>query len=82
MTEPTPNRGNEYQGVRFSGLDWYCQHQHELREAYPDEWILIKDGAVVAHSADPKEARRQMLAKGINGGMWTFVPKEPRGMEW
>jgi uncharacterized protein DUF5678 len=53
--------------VRFRNLDWFLEHFNELAEAYPDQWLAIRDAAVVAHAGTARELAQVVHARGIVG---------------
>jgi len=58
-------------------LDWIAENLDELIERYPDTWIAVSQGEVVASSRDPADLKAQIDASGIERPLITEIPSEP-----
>ncbi len=53
---------------------WFEEHQKEIFDNYPGEWVLIYGEKIVAHSSDPDEYDRQVEQASTPGGLGVTVP--------
>jgi hypothetical protein len=58
-------------------LDWIAEHLDELIYRYPDMWIAVYQGEVVASARDPAVLKAQIDASGIERPLITEIPSEP-----
>ena len=56
------------------------EHRAELKRLYPEEWIVIARGRVVAHAGTPDEAARMARERGesMAGAFVRHIPTEER----
>ena len=56
------------------------EHREELKRLYPEEWIVIASGRVVAHADTPDEAVRMARERGepMAGAFVRHLPTEER----
>ena len=56
---------SEADPVESDPVAWVGAHWQEITRDYPNEWIVVANGRVVAHSEIPKELREQIGRLGI-----------------
>jgi hypothetical protein len=62
--------------------EYFDEHQEELVELYPDQWVAIVGHEIIAHAAEPQRLNR-LLGKHPLGGLSPlvqFVEKTPRNL--
>lgn len=55
-------------------LDWIEAHGFEIAKQYAEQWIAVKDNAIVAHGADIREVRVQLDEQNIKSPMLMWIP--------
>lgn len=55
-------------------LDWLEAHGLEIAKDYAEQWIAIKDDAIVAHGADLVEVGKQLDRQGIESPFVIWIP--------
>ena len=58
-------------------LDWIAENLDELIERYPDMWIAVYQGAVVASARELADLKAQIDASGIERPLVTEIPSKP-----
>lgn len=59
---PSPPRAGQ---ATPSDLDWFIANFERLLLRYPDEWLAIRDGEVVAHAGSVRELKAALRSAGI-----------------
>ncbi len=60
-----------------AALAWIGANWQALTEQYPNCWVVISDGRVVAHSETPDELREEIVRLGIECPFITKVGEGP-----
>ncbi len=47
---------------------WFSERINKLRQEYPQQFVAIDDGEVVAHSSDPDELTGELKQRGFSIG--------------
>ena len=65
---------------RFGENQQYVEtHREKLTARYPDEWVCVSEGRVVAHADSPEDAMRMFRESGAphDGLVLEHLPTEP-----
>jgi predicted N-acetyltransferase YhbS len=80
MTVPTLDRAHAALREAEAERSFWEQHAVELLRRFPDQFVAVRDGEVVASGAELPDLIAQLKAKGISpSGLWIrFLATDPR----
>lgn len=65
--------------------DYLNAHYHEMKAEYPDQWVVVYKGKVVANDKDHTRLLKELRAQGIEPGLvlpqFVYVKEKPPRIE-
>ena len=76
---PEKNQPNKVPQHYWSGCRWVDEHSIDLQRRYPDKWVAVFEGAVVAAGTDLGEVRNVAKEKTGQTAIYVeFIEGKPR----
>ena len=78
--KPTENDNVIHSTFRAEEMRWLWDHEKELNENYPGEWLALDGPRLVAHGRDLLQVIEEAKAKGVENPFFSSVrAKEYQG---